>query len=110
MKQISVDMNAFCFPHTPTVGVLRRDFVRGNATYQWEYDTQSLLISRNSNEASLQELISASGDYMLSSDLAQRIVNEIVAAMRSWQAVAHQCGISSGELKRFAARIERFIP
>lgn len=71
-----------------------------------DFQTQSLLISRDSNESSLEELLAAAGDYMLSAETARRIMDEICTAMKSWRKVARQCGISSGEMERFA---ERFV-
>lgn len=72
-----------------------------------ESDTQSLLISRDSNESSLKVLLAAAGDYMLPVDKACAIINEVRAVMQSWRNVAHQCGISSSEMDRFASRIDR---
>ena len=66
-----------------------------------DFNTQSLLISRDSNESSLDVLLSAAGDYMLSADRARQIINEVRTAMvRSCQ-VARQCGISKQEIGRF---------
>ena len=66
-----------------------------------DFNTQSLLISRDSNESSLDVLLSAAGDYMLSADRARQIINEVRTAMvRSCQ-VARQCGISDHEMTRF---------
>ena len=70
-----------------------------------DFDTQSLLISADSNESSLQVLLAAAGDYMLSSSRAHEIVQEVCTAMRSWQSVARTCGISTTEQARFADRI-----
>lgn len=68
-----------------------------------DFNTQSLLISRDSNESSLDVLLSAAGDYMLSADRARQIINEVRTAMvRSCQ-VARQCGISRQEIGRFVA-------
>lgn len=71
-----------------------------------DYDTQSLLISRNTNESSLQELLAAAGDYMLSTEVAAKIIDEVCAAMHSWRSVARQSGISSAEMNRFAQRFD----
>ena len=68
--------------------------------------TQSILISRDSNESSLRELMETSGDYMLSTDTAQRIIAEIQSAMSQWRKVALRCGISNAEMARFASRFE----
>jgi len=71
--------------------------------------TQSLLVSRDSNESSLEVLLEASGDYMLSHDVAKDILNQVVQAMRNWRKVARQCGISNREMDRYAATIEQKI-
>ena len=68
-----------------------------------DFNTQSLLISRDSNESSLDILLSAAGDYMLSASKAQQIIDEVCKAMRNSHVVAHQCGISEQERKRFWA-------
>ena len=67
-----------------------------------DFSTQSLLISRNSNESSLDELLAAAGDYMLSTDHAKQIINEVRSAMTHSRQVARQCGISDHKLARFA--------
>jgi len=59
-----------------------------------DFNTQSLLISRESNDSSLEVLLSAAGDYMLSVDQAQRIIDEVRKAMTRGRQIAHQCGIS----------------
>ncbi len=64
--------------------------------------SQSLLISRDSNDASLDILLAASGDYMLTTELAQRIIDEIQTGMKSRQTIAHQCGIRPAERERFS--------
>ena len=69
-----------------------------------DFTTQSLLISRDSNESSLETLLAAANDYMLSTDVAKRIINEVRTTMAQWHNVAHQCGISSNEQNRFAHR------
>ena len=74
-----------------------------------DFRTQSLLISKGSNESSLEELLAAAGDYMLSVDTARTIVDEVCAAMKSWRKVARQCGIPAAEQERFAERIEKYI-
>ena len=71
-----------------------------------DFTTQSLLISRDSNESSLEALLAAANDYMLSTDVAKRIINEVRTTMAQWHNVAHQCGISSNEQNRFAHRFE----
>ena len=66
-----------------------------------DFNTQSLLVSRDSNESSLEILLSAAGDYMLSAERAQQIIGEVLAAMTKARQVARQCGISEHEVARF---------
>lgn len=66
-----------------------------------DFNTQSLLISRDSNESSLEILLAAAGDYMLSADRAKQIIDEIRMAMNHAHQVARQCGISDREMTRF---------
>lgn len=70
-----------------------------------DFSTQSLLVSRDSNESSLEVLLASAGDYMLSAAQAKQIINEVYAAMKYARKVAHQCGISDHEMGRF----ENFI-
>ena len=67
-----------------------------------DFSTQSLLISRNSNESSLDELLAAAGDYMLSTTQATQIINEVRSAMTHAHPIARQCGITDHEIGRFA--------
>lgn len=65
------------------------------------FNTQSLLVSRDSNESSLEVLLAAAGDYMLSSAQAGQIIDEVRSAMTMTRQVARQCGISDSEKERF---------
>lgn len=67
-----------------------------------DFRTQSLLISSDSNVSSLEVLLDAAGDYMLSANSARTIINNVRTAMSRWHQVAHQCGISASEQARFA--------
>ena len=71
-----------------------------------DFQTQSLLISSDSNESSLEVLLRAAGDYMFSTETAREIIHDMCTAMQSWRQVARQCGISSPEMERFADRID----
>lgn len=66
-----------------------------------DFNTQSLLVSRDSNESSLDVLLAAAGDYMLSTIQAEQIINEVCAAMAHSRQVARRCGISDREMERF---------
>ena len=66
-----------------------------------DFDTQSLLVSRDSNDSSLEVLSAAATDYLLSATQAERIINEVRAAMTHIRRIARQCGISDREMARF---------
>lgn len=68
-----------------------------------DFSTQSMLISRDSNESSLDVLLAAAGDYMLSSERAEQIIDEVSKVMQNARQVARQCGISEHEMARFLA-------
>ena len=68
--------------------------------------TQSILISRQTNESSLQELLAAHNDYFLTEKEAKKIIDFVRQGMRQWQTVANQCRISKSEQERFAKRFE----
>ena len=68
--------------------------------------TQGILISRQTNESSLQELLSAHNDYFLTEKEAKNIIDSVRQGMRQWQTVANQCRISKSEQERFAKRFE----
>lgn len=71
-----------------------------------DFQTQSLLISRDSNESSLEELLAAAEDYMLSTETARTIIDDVRSAMQAWRNVARSCGITASEMDRFAIRID----
>jgi len=66
-----------------------------------DFSTQSLLISRDSNESSLEVLLSAAGDYMLSAERAKQIIDEVCMAMKNANTIARQCSISDHEMEHF---------
>lgn len=66
-----------------------------------DFNTQSLLVSRDSNDSSLEVLSAAATDYLLSATQAERIINEVRAAMTHIRRIARQCGISDREMARF---------
>lgn len=66
-----------------------------------DFNSQSLLVSRDSNDSSLEVLSAAASDYLLSATQAERIVNEVRAAMTNVRRMAGQCGISDREMARF---------
>lgn len=66
-----------------------------------DFSTQSLLVSRDSNESSLDLLLAAAGEYMLSATQAKQIIDEVRATMQNARQVARKCGISDHEMQRF---------
>lgn len=66
-----------------------------------DFSTQSLLVSRDSNESSLDLLLAAAGEYMLNATQAKQIIDEVRATMQNARQVARKCGISDHEMQRF---------
>jgi serine/threonine-protein kinase HipA len=70
-------------------------------------DYQSLLINRDSNESSLDLLLDASEDYMISRDAACSIINEVEEAVSTWRSIATRLRIPKNEMEMFA---DKFHP
>jgi serine/threonine-protein kinase HipA len=70
-------------------------------------DYQSLLINRDSNESSLDLLLDASEDYMISHDAACSIINEVEEAVSTWRSIATRLQIPKSEMEMFA---DKFHP
>lgn len=68
-----------------------------------DFNTQSLLVSRDSNRSSLEMLLAAAGDYMISTSRAEKIIDEVRTVMTGARQVARQCGISDRETERFCS-------
>ena len=68
--------------------------------------TQSLLISSNSNDSSLNTLLDACEEYMLDRKEAEAIINEVKKGVSTWRQAANLCQISKNEQERFAQRFE----
>lgn len=66
-------------------------------------DHQSILVSRDSNAASLDVLLGAAEDYMLSRETAQRIIAEVKSAVRDWRSLAGPLGVARREAEIFGA-------
>ena len=71
--------------------------------------TQSLLISQNSNDSSLRELLAAHNDYFLDIVEAKKCIDSVIQVVKSWRTVARQCNISVAEQERFAQRIDTIV-
>ncbi|MDE6642972.1 MAG: type II toxin-antitoxin system HipA family toxin [Muribaculaceae bacterium] len=70
-------------------------------------DNQSLLINRTSNESNLNILLSSAGDYMLSTQRAKSIIDDIKVAMKTWRKEAQRLGLPQRDIDMFAPRFER---
>ena len=59
---------------------------------------QSLLISSTSNKADLSILLDACEEYMLNRNTAEKIVSEVVEAVKGWRDLAVRSGLSKREM------------
>ncbi len=62
---------------------------------------QSLLINSTTNKSDLNVLIESCGEYMLSRQIAEKIISEVIDAVSQWQVLATRCGIVKREMDRF---------
>lgn len=69
-------------------------------------DSQSLLVDKNSNEASLQILQNACEDYFISSEKATQIIESVKKAVRDWRTIANSLHMMPSEQMRFAQRLD----
>lgn len=67
---------------------------------------QSLLISADSNKADLNVLLGACEDYMLNRKTAEKIVSEVVDAVKDWRILANRQGISKREIDMFSGVLD----
>lgn len=72
-------------------------------------DNQSLLINRSTSESDLNTLLTSAGDYMLSSDKAKSIINEVKTAIKSWRTEARRLGLPQRDIDMFAPRFDKWI-
>ena len=71
--------------------------------------TQSLMISETTNEASLTALLDAHDAYFLSKEKAQEIIAQVCKGVATWPSLAKQLQIPQGEVNLFAGRMDQFI-
>jgi serine/threonine-protein kinase HipA len=67
---------------------------------------QSLLISADSNKADLNVLLAACEDYMLNRKTAEKIVSEVIEAVKGWREIAVRQGISKREIDMFSGVLD----
>ena len=67
---------------------------------------QSLLISSTSNKADLGILLDACEEYMLNRNPAEKIVSEVVEAVKGWRELAVRSGLSKREMDIFSGVLD----
>ena len=67
---------------------------------------QSLLVSSTSNKAELSILLDACEDYMLNRKTAEKIILEVIEAVKGWRELAVRLGISKREMDIFAGVLD----
>ena len=70
---------------------------------------QSLLINGKTNRADLSILLNSCDEYMLTSEVATGIIDEVVNAIVGWRALANKLGVAKREMNLFEGRIERCL-
>ena len=69
----------------------------------------SLLISADSNKADLSILLDACEDYMLNRKTAEKIILEVIDAVKNWRELAIRLGLSKREMEMFAGVLDERI-
>ena len=69
-------------------------------------DNQSLFINRSTSESDLSILLESAGDYMLATEKAKTIIDEVKSAMKSWRSEARRLGLPQRDIKMFAPRFD----
>ena len=67
---------------------------------------QSQLVSSTTNKADLNILLDACEDYMLNQKTAEKIISEVVEAVKGWRELAVRLGISKREMDMFAGVLD----
>lgn len=69
-------------------------------------DSQSLLINRSTSKSDLNILLESAGDYMLATEKAKTIIDEVKSAMKSWRNEARRLGLPQRDIEMFATRFD----
>ena len=67
---------------------------------------QSLLVSSTFNKAELRILLDACEDYMLNRETAEKIISEVIEAVKGWRELATRLSISKREADMFAGVLD----
>lgn len=73
------------------------------------YEEQSLLINRETNKSDLDILLKSAGEYMLSADVAARIIAEVKTSMKTWRGEAAKLKLSRRDADMFAPRFDKWL-
>ena len=73
------------------------------------YEEQSLLINRETNKSDLDILLKSAGEYMLSADVAARIIAEVKTSMKTWRGEAAKLKLSRRDADMFAPRFDKWF-
>ena len=68
---------------------------------------QSLLISADSNRADLNILLGACKDYMLNQKTAEKVVSEVIDAVKDWRELAIRLGLTKREIDMFSGVLDK---
>lgn len=68
---------------------------------------QSLLVSSTSNKVHLNILLDAREDYMLNRKTAEKIISEVIEAVKEWRELVTRLGISKREMNMFAGVLDK---
>lgn len=72
-------------------------------------ENQSLLINRSTSESDLSILLESAGEYMLPSEKAKTIIDEVKSAMKSWRSEARKLGLPQRDIDMFVPRFDKWI-
>ena len=67
---------------------------------------QSLLVSSTSNKAELGILLDTCEDYMLNRNIAEKIISEVIEAIKGWREMATRLSISKREMGIFSGVLD----
>ncbi len=65
-----------------------------------------LLINRSTSESDLNILLESAGDYMLTTEKAKTLIDEVNSAMKSWRNEAQRLGLPQRDIEMFAHRFD----
>lgn len=72
-------------------------------------DDQSLLINRSTSKSDLNILLQSAEDYMLTTEKAISIIDEVKSAMKSWRSEARRLGLPQRDIDMFAPRFDKWL-